>query len=244
MGSGSDSVSVELIGNMNYSNFGNHRFCKTEDHVHVELNPASWVLSSAIFGGGYRLVNHIVNLKVSENFYGRLSGFEAPETTLGRYCGQIGLTGNAVGMMTSASMNSFSAVTRCQKEVEVMCLVTAGVSNARQAGDPAECRRFDDPQCKTGTINTIILTNAHLAKGALVEAIITATEAKTVALHDLGVCSRSTGAPASGTGTDAIAIVNGWGPVDIRFCGKHVLFGEMLAHAVIEALTASLADRI
>jgi adenosylcobinamide amidohydrolase len=49
-----------------------------------------------------------------------------------------------------------------------------------------------------------------------------------------------TGAPASGTGTDAIAVVNGRGPVKIRYCGKHALFGEMLAKAVIEALTASL----
>jgi adenosylcobinamide amidohydrolase len=59
----------------------------------------------------------------------------------------------------------------------------------------------------------LTLTNAHLAKGTLVEAIITATEAKTVALNNLGVTSRSTGAPASATGTDATAIVNGWGLV-------------------------------
>jgi adenosylcobinamide amidohydrolase len=125
-----------------------------------------------------------------------------------------------------------------------MCLITAGVSNARKAGDPAEYRRFDDFCCKTGTINTIVLTNAQLAKEAMVEAVITATEAKTVALYNLGVKSLTTGAPASGTGTDAIAIVNGWGPVKIRYCGKHVLFGEMLANAVIEALSASLSEWI
>ena len=211
--------------------------------MHVELNPASWVLSSAIFGGGYRLVDHIVNLKVPENFDGRKSGFEPPATTLARYCSRMGLGGSAVGMMTSASMTTFRAAIRRHKGVGVMCLVTAGVSNARQAGDPAEFRRFNEPPGKTGTINTIILTNAHLTKGALVEAIMTATEAKSVVLHKLGVTSRSTGAPASGTGTDAIAVVNGWGPVDIHFSGKHVLFGEMLALAVIEALTNSLADR-
>ena len=61
---------------MNYSNFENHRFCQTEDHIHVKLKPASWVLSSAVFGGGYQLVDHIVNLKVSENFFGQRSDFE------------------------------------------------------------------------------------------------------------------------------------------------------------------------
>jgi adenosylcobinamide amidohydrolase len=190
------------------------------------------------------LADHIVNLKVPENFSGRLTGFEPPETTLKRYFDHIGLKGNAVGMMTSASMNSFRAATYRQQGVEVMCLITAGISNARKAGGPAEWRRFDDPQCKPGTINIIILTNAHLTKGAMVEAIINATEAKTVALYSLGIKSRSAGAPASDTGTDAIAIVNGCGEVKIRYCGKHVLFGEMLANAVIEALTTSLADRV
>jgi adenosylcobinamide amidohydrolase len=225
---------------MTRSSFGDHTIFTTENHIHVALNPAAWVLSSAVLGGGYMKADHIVNLKVAKNPAGRRSGFEPPGKTIARYCDQIGLAGSVVGMMTGASMNSFRFATLRRKGVEVMCLVTAGVSNAGRAGDPAEWRQFEDPRCNTGTINIIILTNAHLTKGALVEAIVTVTEAKTVALHKAGITSRSTGAPASGTGTDAIAVVNGSGPVKIRYCGKHVLFGEMLASAVIEALTASL----
>ena len=225
---------------MTCSSFGDHRIFKTENHIHVALKPAVRVLSSAVLGGGFVKADHIVNLKVAKNPAGRGSGFEPPETTIARYCDQIGLAGSVVGMMTGASMNSFRAATCRRKGVEVMCLVTAGVSNAGRAGDPAEWRQFEDPRCNTGTINIIMLTNAHLTKGALVEAIITVTEAKTVALHRAGVTSRSTGAPASGTGTDAIAVVNGSGSINIRYCGKHVLFGEMLANTVIEALTASL----
>ena len=197
-------------------------------------------MSSAVLGGGYDRADHIVNLKVTEDFPNRRSDFELPETTLERYCNHIGLAGKVVGMMTSASLNSFRTATCLRENVEVTCLITAGISNARKAGDPAEHRRFDEPQCHTGTINTILLTNALLTEGALVEAIITATEAKTVALQNAGVISSSTGAPASGTGTDVIAVVNGKGPAKIRYCGKHVIFGEMLANAVIEALTASL----
>ena len=74
----------------------------------------------------------------------------------------------------------------------------------------------------------------------MTEAIITVTEAKSVVLQDLGIKDPHSGAPATGTGTDAVAIANGFGPVEIAFCGKHVLFGEMLASTVIEAIKSSL----
>jgi adenosylcobinamide amidohydrolase len=225
---------------MIYSTFGNHKIIKTENHIHVDLNPAAWVLSSAVLGGGYGLADHIINLKVDKNPSDGLPELEEPETTIARYGDRLGLAGSVVGMMTAASMNSFRAASRRENGLEVMCLLTAGISNAGRAGDPAGWRRFESPGCSPGTINIVLMTNARLTEGALVEAVVTATEAKTVALQNSGVRSRSTGAPASGTGTDAIAVVNGRGPVEIRYCGKHVLFGEMLAGSVIEALTDSL----
>jgi len=122
----------------------------------------------------------------------------------------------------------------------VEALVTAGLSNARRAGDPAECRDFGEAPQTAGTINTIIITNARLADAAMVEAVLTATEAKTAVLQQLGARSLSSGKLATGTGTDAIAIVSGDGPPEIHFCGKHVVFGEMIACAVMQAIEDSL----
>jgi adenosylcobinamide amidohydrolase len=79
-----------------------------------------------------------------------------------------------------------------------------------------------------------------MSRAAMVESVMLAAEAKTVAMRKLGVRSPVSKTIATGTGTDAIAVVNGAGPESVRYCGKHVIFGEILASAVIEATTESL----
>jgi adenosylcobinamide amidohydrolase len=68
------------------------------------------------------------------------------------------------------------------------------------------------------------------------------TEARAVALRRLGVRSRTTDRPATGTGTDAIAVVSGVEPPVLTYCGKHTVFGEVLANCVIDALVDSLRE--
>jgi iron complex transport system ATP-binding protein len=58
-------------------------------------------------------------------------------------------------------------------------------------------------------------------------------------LQDLNVKSPVSGKIATGTGTDSCAVASGSGPV-VDYCGKHVLFGELLAKAVYQALKKSL----
>jgi len=74
----------------------------------------------------------------------------------------------------------------------------------------------------------------------MIEAVSVAAEAKSAALQNLGVLSSVSNELATGTGTDAIAIGSGFGPKEVRYCGKHVLFGEMLARSVIEGITSSI----
>jgi len=73
----------------------------------------------------------------------------------------------------------------------------------------------------------------------MVECIMMATEAKSACLQNLGVKSPVSGEIATGTGTDSCAIACGTGP-KVEYCGKHVLFGELLAKAVYKALKESL----
>ena len=210
-------------------------------HVHVAFARPRMTLNSAVLGGGLRPAAHVVNLKVKENFCGEQGPCEPPEATLSRYCRERGWVGNSVGMMTAASMNSFRRARMVEQGVEVEALVTAGLSNARCAGDPAECRMFCPAPLPCGTINAVILTNARLTPSAMVEAVVTATEAKSAVLQKLGVVSRTTGRQATGTGTDCLAVVGGFGPVEARYSGKHVLFGEMVAQTLMQALSDSLA---
>ena len=224
----------------------NNRFelKQTPEHIYVVFNTERPVLSSAVFNGGACTASNILIMQVAENFDGTKQIVEHPENTLAEYCRQLQLSGTTVGMMTSASMDSFRLASRSAQGVAISVLVTAGISNARCAGDRADWRTFQTDADPTGTINIIILTNAMMSHAAMVESVMLATEAKTVAMRRLGVKSPVSGAIATGTGTDAIAVANGFGSETIRFCGKHVLFGEMLASVVIEAITESLSDRV
>ena len=214
----------------------------TDAHLHVKFPAPCQVLSSTVLNGGFVNASHIVNLNVEKNIDGWKGSSEPSEATLTRYCRQMGWDGKTVGMMTAAKMDTFRKVSWVEQGVEVVALITAGISNARRAGDPAECRDISDADTGRGTINIIILTNARLTRAALVEAVMTVTEAKSAALQDLDVRNPITGSRATGTGTDAIAIVNGFGPAQIRYCGKHMIFGEMLATTVIQGVTASLKE--
>jgi adenosylcobinamide amidohydrolase len=215
---------------------------QTSEHIWVGFGSEQPVLSSAVLNGGACAASNILIMKVAKNYEGTKQISENPENTLAEYCRQLRLSGTTVAMMTAASMDSFRLVSRSSQGVEISAMVTAGISNARCAGDRAEWRTFQTDADPTGTINIIILTNATMSPAAMVESVMLATEAKTVAMRKLGVKSPVSGAIATGTGTDAIAVANGFGSETIRYCGKHVIFGEMLASVVIEAITESLSN--
>jgi adenosylcobinamide amidohydrolase len=212
----------------------------TPDHVHVAFPEPRPVLSSAVLNGGLLDAMHILNLRVEKNVDGGRQDFDPSHLTLQKYCRKMRWTGPAVGMMTAAKMSSFRKAHWEERHTATTILATAGISNAGRAGDPAD---FQEPlagEGAPGTINIIVLTDAVLTPAAMIEAVQMVTEAKAAALQNLGVRSVKSGRPATGTGTDAVAIAGGAGPATVSFCGKHTLYGEKLAAAVISALTSSL----
>ena len=217
---------------------------QTDNHICVDFKAEYPVLSSAVLNGGSQTASRILIMKVAKTLKSPETGMQAPESTLTEYCRRLHFDGITVGMMTAASLDSFRLVSKSSQGVVITAMVTAGLSNARCAGDPAEWREIQTDRQPTGTINTIILTNATMTAASMVESVMLAAEAKTVALRNLGVRSPVSGASATGTGTDSIAVANGLGPDIIHYCGKHVLFGELLASAVIEAITESLRSRL
>jgi adenosylcobinamide hydrolase len=211
-----------------------------ETQIHVQLDSPFNVASSAVLNGGIIQADHILNLRVPGKKDGTETGWKHPGEYISNYCRAKNWKGNTVGMMTAASMDSFRMTRSYQQGVDIIVLVTAGISNARRAGDTAEHRQMGTPATSPGTINTIVITSAKMTHTAMIEAIATATEAKVAALQNLGVKSRISDSLATGTGTDSIAIASGSGPTQIHYCGKHVLFGEILARLIIQGLHNSL----
>ncbi len=212
----------------------------TNSFVHLHFNKPVRMLSSAILNGGFQQADHFVNLRVDANFKGE-TNFENPRTTLTDLANLNHWQGTCVGMMTAANMSSLAQSEQKADDIWIRAFVTAGLSNARCAGDIADYQKMIAIPPKTGTINILVLTNACLTDNAMVECIMMITEAKAACLQQLKEKSRVSNRIATGTGTDSTAIASG-DAATIEYCGKHTLFGELLAKAVIEALQQSLAS--
>jgi adenosylcobinamide amidohydrolase len=152
-------------------------------------------------------------------------------------------------LCTAANMNNAAIVCHSYEDLEVTAVVTGGVeTNAARAGDPAFYHRTYGESCEAsgqaekvgGTINTMICTNLELTRGAMVQAVITATEAKTVVLQELGMPSRYSQGYATGTGTDQIGIASMLGEKKVLDAGKHSKMGELIGRTAAEALRQTL----
>jgi len=145
-------------------------------------------------------------------------------------------------LSTAIGMENMVWTEEVYEDLWVLAFATAGVkNNAMRIGkDRAGGIERGGKFKRFGTINVILLTNASLGQVALASSIITITEAKNVALQELGI--RSSYNPewlATGTGTDQVITVSGNGE-RCAFVQGHTKIGEMMAKAV----TRSTIDAI
>lgn len=145
-------------------------------------------------------------------------------------------------MMTGAQVARAGHAVAARGSLAVGAWCTAGFSNALRAGDRATVA-----STRAGTINLIVVTNRPMTRAAMVEAIHIAAEARALAVLEARISSVRSGAPATGTGTDCIAIAaplaaaRGRGAE--RYCGKHTLLGELIARAVLQSCARAIARR-
>lgn len=214
------------------------RVIQAELYVLVSLLGSDFrVLSSSVLNGGLTSARHVLNLKVP----GDLGELEDPAITLQNYADSLGCDGAVIGMMTAASMNSLRLYEDTVQGVDIVVLVTCGLDNARCVGDRAEYRSMMTEPLQAGTINIIMLTSVAMSDAAKVEAVQMITEAKSAALCEAGIVSPVSERIATGTGTDAVAVMSRVGGQEIAYCGKHVRFGEVLGRLVFDAVMDSIA---
>ncbi len=180
-------------------------------------------LSSAPIGGGLRSTSWLINVGVPLS-YGR--------TDLGQHCVEIarstGLNGEGIALFTAADVTQ-----RESASVGDVCVdATVGISKPTWAADSAGGWSHWEP----GTINLVVQVDRPLEPGAAVNAVATATEAKTQALFEAKV-------PGTGTASDAVVIL--WpadraGPAE-RFAGPRSPVGSEIAQAVHLAVQAGIA---
>lgn len=189
-------------------------------------------LSSAPHNGGFCLANGVLNLQVDGS-----EATQPPEVTLQRYADSQGWRGVTVGLMTAAGMDSlrYGIDSYCGESLELW--LTCGLDNARRAGDQADWGGEASPPA--GTINTLFVTSLNLSQATMTELLMVLTEAKCAVLQDAGIISPLSGGIATGTGTDAMAVISGFGAQE-RWAGKHTLLGQKAAQLMKSALRASI----
>src|SRR5581483_8499049 len=83
--------------------------------------------------------------------------------------------------------------------VTALAVVTVGLAN------PASAGRSPRAAWRPSTINTILVVDAARKPAALVNLVMTVTEARVLGLAEAGVRDGG-GAPATGTSTDAVVV--------------------------------------
>jgi adenosylcobinamide amidohydrolase len=191
------------------------------------------VLSWAPLGGGPGCARVIVNHEVES---GNRAATEHPERYLKRLMEILGFeAASAVAMMTGVPMHKVSHITVRRANMIVAAWCTAGCSNALRIGDAATANK-----AHAGTINIVVAVNQALSPAAMAEALAMATEARVAAMQDAGVISTRTQKPATGTGTDCIAVTSPTRGQAHIYCGKHTLLGELIGRAVTRSCANAL----
>ncbi len=181
------------------------------------------MVASAPHGGGVGPRRWVVNAQVPGS-YGRRD----PDHHLGKLGISLGLPGRGVGMLTAADVRQVSG----SADEGVTVAVTVGLGHPTWAAAP------DGPRQMTmvGTINLLAEIPERLSDAALVNAIATATEAKSQAMWDLGIA-------ATGTATDAICVACPEGGRLHAFGGPRSIWGSRLARAVHAAILQAASER-
>lgn len=192
---------------------------------------APWqVLSSAVLGGGRRHVRSLLHLQVPLSY-----DCDRPERDLRRVARELALDGPTVGLMTAVDLAETQLFAARAGDAEVRALITVGLRNAARPGEAAP----GGP----GTINVVLLCARRLAEAAAIELAMLASEAKAAAIVEAGVRTR-TGRSASGTSTDAIAILWRRAPGrEFRHGGSATEIGSVVGRIVTDAIGSGVEAR-
>ncbi|MGH7307508.1 MAG: adenosylcobinamide amidohydrolase [Candidatus Rokuibacteriota bacterium] len=196
--------------------------------VVVRADEPLTVLSSAVVAGGLNMARAIMNLHVPRAFR-----YEDSEPVLAEFARCRGLAPPWVGLLTAAWTEKAEVADDACGALSAVAIATVGLSNVLGAG------RGRPTEWAPSTINTIVVVDAAPEPAALVNLVLTITEAKTLALAEAGVRA-SDGGLASGTSTDAVAVAATGRGLSVRFGGPLSELGALVARVAKRTLDAGI----
>ncbi|UJW56966.1 adenosylcobinamide amidohydrolase [Bacillus sp. A116_S68] len=209
------------------------KVAKDDKAIHIQVEQPLRTISNGVVGEGIRWATDFCNFHVEKNYH-----CSTPADDVKRWMTERHISyENAVGMMTAVHLKDAVWINKVYEGIAIRVMVTAGVSNAV---DIVSHER-DDKISQIGTINTMVFLNRHFTDGALVNACLSATEAKTKALYDANVKDAYTGTLATGTSTDSLLIATTQRGEQKPYAGSGTPEGKAIGSVVYEATTKALA---
>ncbi|AJY76659.1 adenosylcobinamide amidohydrolase [Paenibacillus beijingensis] len=201
----------------------------SEERIVLESAMPLQTLGNAVFGGGLATVNRFVNWKVPRSYRGNDPNGDAAEAVR-----SWGFNPKRTSvLLTAAKLSHASVEETAGDRFSLLICTTAGTSNAARAGSVRTL--FPAYGYMPGTINSFIYIDGALTQAAMINALMTAVEAKAAALQDAGIKDADTGLTATGTTSDAILLgVTGssaYGAVH-AYAGTATTIGGAVAEAV------------
>ena len=198
----------------------------TSEHISLVSPIRLKTLSSAICGAGFGWHSVFINRHVDKN-YNNPNHVIDMET----YIKQLNYNlEDSVGMMTAVKMENVTFQYYDADQFSLFVVITAGVGNAVDSTAGESLYKTND----IGTINTWIFVNGKLSDEAFVQAVMTATEAKTKALHELEIIDPVSKTIATGTSTDSILIAATQKGAAFRYAGTATPLGKLIGKSVYE----------
>ena len=177
-------------------------------------------IASAPHGGGVGLRSWVCNAQVPRDF---------PYTDLDEHVLDIahahGCRGEGVGMLTAARVADASYA--CEDGIDVCATVGVTLPTWAAASNGASTA------WQAGTVNIFVRVPTRLTPAALVNTVMTATEAKSQALLEASV-------PGTGTASDAVCVVCPASGEAAEFGGPRSGVGAPLARSVHRAIREGL----
>jgi adenosylcobinamide hydrolase len=177
-------------------------------------------LSSAPYGGGWGERRWVLVAQVT-------GGYRRPDPAghLAGLARALGLDGPGIGMLTAVDVRLVSTA----REDGVIAAATVGVSHPTWAATETGAADVAHAAGFGGTVNIVAVLSRHLSPAALVNAVMTVTEAKSQALWEAGF-------PGTGTPSDAVAVLCPAAGAAEAFAGPRSRWGSRLARAAHRAV--------
>ncbi|WP_058302695.1 adenosylcobinamide amidohydrolase [Gorillibacterium timonense] len=214
-------------------------FRLAEDCLVMEVPAPLDCISNAVFRGGRVRASRIVNWMVHKDYRGLDPEEDFRQLLASRDCPAE----ETVGLQTAAVIRRVAIAEEDGDCFRIAVCTTSGTRNAARAGYSRATYSAYEP----GTINTAIFIDGRLGEAAMVNALLTAAEAKVSALQDAGILDPVSGKSATGTTTDATVLAvsqsAGWSAIH-RYAGTATTVGDAIGRLVYRTLLETIeADR-